>query len=284
MIAELPQLEELPRQTASDVKNKWREVVREVRESGSVAITNHSAVEVVLVNAKTKEKPDRARALAQSNLDGGGNTDARQRATSPLPTTNPKEPGRDLAEMKRRQRELEAQQQQLLAQARAARSAVATGSDGRNPSEEAAPQEAGRDMADRAHVRLHLSLSDDLPRIVAQEVQLQQMLLNVTINAIQQIQLLRPELGGNVLVCAALHDHDQRHVVRIQVEDDGPGIHRQNWQRIFDLGFTTRVEGGSGIGLYITHSLAETMGGRVSISSSEILWGTTFVIDLPLAA
>ena len=51
MIAELPRLEDLPRQTASDVKNKWREVVREVRESGSVAITNHSSVEVVLVNA-----------------------------------------------------------------------------------------------------------------------------------------------------------------------------------------------------------------------------------------
>ena len=52
MIAPLPQLEELPRQTASDVKNKWREVVREVRQAGSVAITNHSAVEVVLVNAE----------------------------------------------------------------------------------------------------------------------------------------------------------------------------------------------------------------------------------------
>ncbi|MFY9314485.1 MAG: hypothetical protein WAO95_02865, partial [Burkholderiales bacterium] len=75
-------------------------------------------LEVVLVNSKTREKPDRARALAQANLDGGGNTDARQRATSPLPTTHPKEPGRDLAEMRRRQRELEAQQQQLLAQAR----------------------------------------------------------------------------------------------------------------------------------------------------------------------
>ncbi|HET8744746.1 MAG TPA: type II toxin-antitoxin system prevent-host-death family antitoxin [Ramlibacter sp.] len=51
MITDLPQLEDLPRQTASDVKNKWREVVREVREAGSVAITNHSSVEVVLVNA-----------------------------------------------------------------------------------------------------------------------------------------------------------------------------------------------------------------------------------------
>lgn len=52
VFAELPKLEDLPRQTASDVKNKWREVVREVREAGSVAITNHSTVEVVLVDAE----------------------------------------------------------------------------------------------------------------------------------------------------------------------------------------------------------------------------------------
>jgi len=113
-------------------------------------------LEVVLVNSKTREKPERAKALAQANLDGGGNSDARQRATTPLPTTNPKEPGRDLAEMRRRQRELEAQQQQLLAQAREARAAVAAGADGRNPSEEATPQESGRDIADRALAMLNL--------------------------------------------------------------------------------------------------------------------------------
>ncbi|RYF36121.1 MAG: type II toxin-antitoxin system prevent-host-death family antitoxin [Comamonadaceae bacterium] len=52
MIAELPALEDLPRQTASDVKNRWRDVMREVRETGSVAITSHSSVEVVMVNAE----------------------------------------------------------------------------------------------------------------------------------------------------------------------------------------------------------------------------------------
>ncbi|HVP08262.1 MAG TPA: TonB family protein [Burkholderiales bacterium] len=113
-------------------------------------------LEVVLVNSKTLEKPARARALAQANLDGGGNSDARHRATTPLPTTNPREPGRDLAEMRRRQRELEAQQQQLLAQARESRAAVAAGGDGRNPSEEATPQVSGRDIADRSLAMLDL--------------------------------------------------------------------------------------------------------------------------------
>jgi periplasmic protein TonB len=118
-------------------------------------------LEVILVNSKTRDKPERAKALAQSNLNGGGDTDARQRATSALPVTNPKEPGRDLAEMRRRQRELEAQQQQLLAQAREARSSVAAGTEGRNPSEEATPLTSGRDIADRSLAMLNLQAQID---------------------------------------------------------------------------------------------------------------------------
>ena len=53
MTTELLDLASLPRQSASQVKNKWGDVVRQVREVGSVAITNHSAVEMVLVDAAT---------------------------------------------------------------------------------------------------------------------------------------------------------------------------------------------------------------------------------------
>ena len=113
-------------------------------------------LEVVLVNAKSRDKPDRAKALAQANLDGGGNTDARRRASSPLPVTNPTEPGRDLAEMRRRQRELEAQQQRLLAQARESRASVAAEGQGKNPVDEPTPQVTGRDMADRSLAMLEL--------------------------------------------------------------------------------------------------------------------------------
>jgi prevent-host-death family protein len=56
MRAELPTLDRLPRQSASHVKTKWRDVVREVRTAGSIAITNHSAVELVLVDAATYEQ------------------------------------------------------------------------------------------------------------------------------------------------------------------------------------------------------------------------------------
>ena len=56
MTAALPSIEELPRQNASQVKNKWGEVVRQVRQNGSVAITNHSAVEMVLLDAATYQQ------------------------------------------------------------------------------------------------------------------------------------------------------------------------------------------------------------------------------------
>jgi protein TonB len=112
-------------------------------------------LEVILVNAKTREKPSRAKALAQANLDGGGNTDEKLRAASPLPVTNPRDPGRDLAETQRRQRELEAQQQRLLAQNRELGAKVPAEAQ-RQASEEASPQASGRDIADRSLAMLQL--------------------------------------------------------------------------------------------------------------------------------
>jgi len=53
MLTALPALDELPRQNASQVKNKWGDVVRQVQESGSVAVTSHSTVEMVLLTAAT---------------------------------------------------------------------------------------------------------------------------------------------------------------------------------------------------------------------------------------
>ncbi len=113
-------------------------------------------LEVILVNAKTREKPSRAKALAQANLDGGGNTASRQRAATPLPVTAPRDPGRDLAETRRRQRELEAQQQRLLALDREREARVPAESQRQTPAEETSPQVSGRDIADRSLAMLNL--------------------------------------------------------------------------------------------------------------------------------
>jgi protein TonB len=112
-------------------------------------------LEVILVNSKARDKPSRAKALAQANLDGGGNTDEKLRAATAAPVTNPRNPGRDLAETQRRQRELEAQQQRLLALTREQGTKAPTEAQ-RQTSEEATPQVSGRDMAERSLAILNL--------------------------------------------------------------------------------------------------------------------------------
>src|SRR5256885_12643977 len=74
-----------------------------------------SQLEVVLVNSKTRSRPARPDVHAQSNLDGGGDTDLDRRARSPLPVTQPTEHGSDLEQAIRRVQELEVRQRQLLA-------------------------------------------------------------------------------------------------------------------------------------------------------------------------
>jgi len=115
-------------------------------------------LEVVLVNASTRERPSKADVLAQANLNRGGNVDERQRARSPLPVTEPREPGRDLAQAQKRVQELEARQQQLLAQAREAQARAAAAQ--KNPAPEE-PRKSGRDMADLALAAMRLQAQID---------------------------------------------------------------------------------------------------------------------------
>jgi protein TonB len=113
-------------------------------------------LEVVLVNAKTREKPLRAEALAQSNLDRGGNVDQNRRAKTPLPVTAPTKPGRDLVDAQKRMRELEAQQQRLLAQTRESATRVPAEAPRPAPSEVPATQPSGRDLADASLAMMRL--------------------------------------------------------------------------------------------------------------------------------
>src|SRR5262245_37811380 len=84
-------------------------------------------LEVVLVNAKTQERPAKAEVLAQANLDRGGNVDENRRAKTPLPATQPRKPEKDLADAQRRVEQLEAQQERLLAPAQQAQRARTQG-------------------------------------------------------------------------------------------------------------------------------------------------------------
>jgi len=120
-----------------------------------------SPLEVVLVNSRTREKPVKAQARAQANLDGGGDTDKKARPSSPLPVTNPRDPGRDLAQAQRRVKELEEQQQRLLAQAKKSAASVAAEAPKQTPAQETAPQPSGRDLADLSLAAMRLQAQID---------------------------------------------------------------------------------------------------------------------------
>jgi protein TonB len=79
-------------------------------------VVREKALDIILVNARSATRPNDAQALAQDNLDGGGNTDENRLAKTPLPSTEQQVTGNDLQQMRRRQQELEAPQQKTLVQ------------------------------------------------------------------------------------------------------------------------------------------------------------------------
>ena len=122
------------------------------------------ALDVILVNASTRQRPAHSAALAQANLDGGGDTETERRARTPLPVVDPRRPGSDLAQAERRVRELEALQRKLLAQSRKDAPALAAGRERHAPAEAPVPPQAGRDETELslAAMRLRAEIARNL--------------------------------------------------------------------------------------------------------------------------
>jgi periplasmic protein TonB len=118
-------------------------------------------LEVILVNAKTREQPVQADTLAQANLDRGGNVEERRRAKTPLPVTEPRQPGKDTAEAQRRVQQLETQQRELLTQSRESPSHIAAETARAAPADEPASQLSGRDLADLSLAAMRLQAQID---------------------------------------------------------------------------------------------------------------------------
>ena len=106
-----------------------------------------NTLEVVFVNSKTRSKPLKPDALAQANLDGGGNTDLDRRAKTPLPFVKNADPGRDTKRANRRVRELEARQRQLMSQLNAKATVPVEVA---KPQTEPQPKASGLDLAHSA--------------------------------------------------------------------------------------------------------------------------------------
>jgi PAS domain S-box-containing protein len=124
-------------------------------------------------------------------------------------------------------------------------------------------------------VSLRLNLAAELPPVLGDRVQLQQVLINLVINAIQAMADIGDELR-QLLIKSGLDE--EGHVV-VAVQDSGTGIDPTNANRLFDAFFTTRPNG-MGMGLSICRSIIEAHGGRVW-ASSNAGGGATFQFSLP---
>lgn len=107
------------------------------------------ALDVILVNSKSATKPVQAQAKAQTNLDGGGNTDEDRRAKTPLPPSRHDAEGDQLKEAQRRVAQLEAQAQQMLTQIKSTKT-LAADQRTRETVAQQAPTVSGIDLASSA--------------------------------------------------------------------------------------------------------------------------------------
>jgi signal transduction histidine kinase/BarA-like signal transduction histidine kinase len=122
------------------------------------------------------------------------------------------------------------------------------------------------------------ALASGLPQVFADGHQLQQVLLNLVINAEQAMLGVR---GRGTLVVRTWHDAEQESVI-LEVNDDGPGIPDDVQSKIFDPFFTTKEVGhGTGLGLTVAYAIVHEHGGRIRIESYENA-GASFFVELPL--
>jgi PAS domain S-box-containing protein len=130
-----------------------------------------------------------------------------------------------------------------------------------------------RDEADRYSVLIHSHLGADLPTVVADRVQLQQVLLNLMRNG---VEAMKGTGGGDLVVQSEQSDGGD---LLISISDTGLGMAAGETERIFDAFFTTKPEG-TGMGLTISRSIIESHSGRIWVGPNSGR-GTTFRFTLP---
>jgi PAS domain S-box-containing protein len=129
-----------------------------------------------------------------------------------------------------------------------------------------------RSEASRYSINMRTDLATELPKVTADRVQLQQVLMNLMLNAIEAMK----ETAGELKITSELGQDGQ---LLISVSDTGVGLPAEKTDQIFKAFFTTKPEG-SGMGLAICRSIIESHGGRLWASANKGR-GATFQFTLP---
>jgi signal transduction histidine kinase len=132
-----------------------------------------------------------------------------------------------------------------------------------------------QDQFRRHGVSIRSELADDVPSVMADPIQLQQVFLNLFMNAAESMVSISDR---ERLVCVRSEKHDGGGAL-IAVEDSGPGVEPEDAKRIFEAFFTTKADG-MGMGLSICRSIVESHGGRITVAKA-VPRGTVFQVTLP---
>lgn len=124
-------------------------------------------------------------------------------------------------------------------------------------------------------IEVPLQLADNLPQILSDHGQLQQVFLNILNNAFSAV-----EDGGMVTITTWEEDPD---TVGVSIQDNGVGMAEETKQHIFEPFFSMRKGYGTGLGLSITYGIVKKLGGNVEVQSEEGE-GSTFTVFLPKKA
>ncbi len=122
-------------------------------------------------------------------------------------------------------------------------------------------------------IQIHLNFAENLPNIVSDRGQLQQVFLNILMNGLAAVE-------DNGLISIRVRKENPK-TLSIAIRDNGSGIEDKDVRRIFEPFFTTGKEYGTGLGLPITYGIVTKLGGDIKVDSKHGQ-GTTFTIFLPL--
>jgi signal transduction histidine kinase len=132
-----------------------------------------------------------------------------------------------------------------------------------------------RTEAIRCSVKIRAELQEDTPNVLADRVQLQQVFMNLMLNAIEAMR----DGGGELRIASRTAPENQ---LTISISDTGVGFPTESAEQIFDAFHTTKPQG-TGMGLAITRSIVEAHGGRVW-ATPNLGPGATFCFSLPTKA
>ena len=125
-------------------------------------------------------------------------------------------------------------------------------------------------------VEVTMDIPEDIPDVPVDPDQIQQVLINLIKNAIEATPS-----GGGVTISGRVEEAQGEPNLVLQVEDTGPGIEAGSLPHIFEPFFTKGKAGGTGLGLYVSHGVAERHGGEL-IASNGSKHGAVFALKLPL--